>query len=164
MGKATSGIQVFMGRDFTTARAYVAGQGHMPAPAKPLVIPEQKTPNSPVVELFEGSLRYYPLKLSDILLGEKLRAYFDFWCADREHPLTTCFDRQQLDIREKELLAFAYEPVAEWNLIQIHVAKKFIDYAPLHGRAISLEALGNFQKDPHHFYADMTKIVLPKFQ
>lgn len=164
MGKEIFKTQVFLEPDFTAAHACVPGEGYMPMPMKPLVIPAQNAPNNPVVELFEGSLRYYPLKLSDILRGDKLRAYFDFWCVGREDPLPTCFDRKQLDVREKELLVFAYEPVAEWNLIQIQAAKKFIDDAPLQGRAVSLATLGAFQEDPHIYYAGMKAMFLPKFQ
>lgn len=163
MGKEYTDVRVALKRDFAAVGTFVSGEGYMPAPSMPLVTSAQNPPDSPVVELFEGSLSHYPLKLSDIVLREKLYAYFDFWCAGREYPLLTCFDREQLDVREKELLIFAYEPIAEWNLLQIKAAKKFIDDAPLQGRAVSLSTLRAFQEDPYRYCAAMMATPLPRF-
>lgn len=149
-------VHVLMNRDFVRSAEKQPGEGAMPAPRAPLLIPESVAHDSPAIDLLPGLLSYYPLKLRDILLREQLRAHFDFRCTDYAYPLPTNFTRAELDVRERELIAYADEPVSAWNLMQVRTAKILIDMAPKNGRAVSLEMLGAFHKSPQQFYVALT--------
>jgi hypothetical protein len=144
--------RVFLNRDFARSGAKQPGEGAMPAAKGPLIVAVGEPACAPTIELLPGLLSHYPLKLNDILMRDKLRAHFDFFCSDQLYPLSTCFDRVELDVRERELVAFADEPVASWNLMQLHVAKIFIDNAPAQGRAVPLRTIDAFRNAPQDFY------------
>lgn len=152
-------IHVLMSRDFARSTQTQPGEGAMPAPKGPLLVAADALCYTPSVELLPGLLSYYPLKLSDILRREQLRAHFDFYCSNYLNPLPTCFTRDELNVRERELMAFADEPVAAWNLVQLRVAGLLIDNAPKNGRAVSSETIRAVQHSPQQFYAALTAPV-----
>ncbi len=127
------------------------GRG-IPDPSKPLILSVNHPVHAATVDLLEGSLRYYRLELSDILLGDRLRAHFNVHFLGNAYPVAVRYDRGEIETQDRYLRAFLDEPLAAWNLIQLRSAMYFMDHASPSGRAVDLQTIERFGASPTDFY------------
>lgn len=103
--------------------------GGMPLPRTRLIIPEADR-LVPTVELFEGSLQYYPIKIAGIRRSDRLRAFFDCFAEGQPEPFSIRLDRQELAKEYGFLHVLSQkhknDSLLQWNMMQIKVAQAFM--------------------------------------
>ncbi len=144
--------------DYWSSKPELARNGGVPYPdtnyAAYITDPEKPA----TVALYEATLRYYPLKLSQIVLGDGLRAYFECHMPRPALKVDVRYTRSEIYKEQKRLLCDRDDRVGEfsiipaWNLAQLTVAVHLMDLIPDPNRTgVPLAVTDGFLGTPHQF-------------
>lgn len=132
---------------FRSAQADHSKNGGIPKPLAPLILPENHPRYVPTYDLYEGSLRHYPLRLEGVRLGDKLRAHFECYALEMDYPVSIRMERGLMRKEEKMLRLFPIEPVATWNLIQVRAGMAFRDLVPSGRHGLHFDLIDSFHEN-----------------
>lgn len=133
-----------------------------PSPQSPVHVADVSKPAS--IEFFEGSLRYYPLELTDICLGNALYARFNGY-AEGGIVMPLRYDHTDLK-KEEQFLRHegkaAPDVITGWNAIQVSAALTFMKLLPLKPKTgVAQHVVESFGTDkPDDFRQKVTGWIL----
>lgn len=133
---------------FHSAQADYKATDGMPLPLAELILAGDHPAYTPSVNLLEGSLRYYPLRLESVRLGDKLRAHFECYTLGMDYPVSVRMERGLLQKEAKMLECFPLEPVASWNLIQVRAGLAFRELVPSGRHGLHYSLIDAFHETP----------------
>jgi hypothetical protein len=122
--------------EFWSSAPELSRNGGVPYPDTNHVVYAQNPTGQATVLLYEGTLRYYPLKLSQIVLGNGLGAYFNCHLPRPASRIDVRYGREDLIQEQKFLLHelkttdFESSIIPAWNRAQVTAAIHLMDLVP----------------------------------